>query len=230
MGKTVAVVQSNYIPWKGYFDLIHFADEFILFDDMQYTRRDWRNRNKIKTPNGSTWLTIPVQVKGKYTQLIRETVVSDPAWNKAHWNTIQQFYGKARCFREHRAWLEELYLGCEEEYLSRINFRFLKGICEALGISTKLSWSMDFVLLEERTERLVSMCKQAGATTYLSGPSARAYMDEEAFHAANIEVQYMSYTGYPEYAQVYPPFEHEVSIIDLLLNTGPDATRHMLSF
>ena len=96
--KKLAIVQSNYIPWKGYFDMINMVDEFILYDDCQFTKRDWRNRNKIKTPNGSQWLTIPVDVKGKYQQKIKDTVVSDPEWSKKHWTAITHNYCKASFF------------------------------------------------------------------------------------------------------------------------------------
>ncbi len=231
MSKRVAVVQSNYIPWKGYFDLIRSVDEFILFDDMLYTRRDWRNRNRIKTPQGVAWLTIPVQVKGGYLdQRIRDTVVSDPHWNVRHWKTIVHHYSRARCFKQYRPLLERLYLGQSETHLSLINYRFLSAICEVLGIQTKLSWSMDYSLEEGKTERLIALCRQAGATEYVSGPTAKGYMDERQFAEAGIALRYMNYEGYPEYQQLYPPFEHAVSIIDLILNEGSESTRYMKSF
>ncbi len=227
MTKAVAIVQSNYIPWKGYFDLIDRVDEFILYDDMQYTRRDWRNRNLIKTPRGLEWLTIPVQVKGKYFQKINETRISDPDWAKTHWATIAHNYRKAKYFREYREFFEGLYLGCNEEYLSRINFRFIEGICRLVGIRTRLSWSMDYPLREGKTERLVGLCVGAGATDYLSGPSAREYMDERLFAEAGITVSYMNYAGYSEYTQLHGGFEHGVSIVDLVLNEGPNVMRYM---
>jgi hypothetical protein len=228
--KSVAISQSNYIPWKGYFDLINSVDEFILFDDMQYTRRDWRNRNRIKTPQGTCWLTIPVDVKGKYLQKIRETVVSDRHWPEEHWKSIRQFYARSSYFGKHGQALEELYLGCRETSLSLINYRFLAGLCGLLGIRTKLTWSMQYAISEGKTERLVNLCQQAGATSYLSGPSARGYIDADLFSRAGIELQYMDYSHYPEYSQLYPPFVHEVSAIDLLLNEGPAAPRFMKSF
>ena len=228
--KRVAILQSNYIPWKGYFDLMRSVDEFILYDDMQYTRRDWRNRNRIKTPQGAAWLTIPVDVKGKYLQKIRETTVSDSRWAQNHWKSIRQFYSRARYFSEYQEILEELYLGCHETSLSLINHRFLVGICRLLGISTKVTWSMQYSIPEGRTEKLVGLCKQAGATLYLSGPSARDYIQPELFAREGIELVYFNYSGYPEYNQLYPPFVHEVSVIDLLLNEGPAATRFMKSF
>jgi hypothetical protein len=230
MNKSVAILQSNYIPWKGYFDLITLVDEFILFDDMQYTRRDWRNRNKIKTPNGLMWLTIPVKVKGKYHQKICETAVSDLQWNEKHWKMIRYNYSNHPFFDEYKDLFEELYLGCEENLLSQINFRFLTAICKILGIDTKLSWSMDYQIVDGKTERLIDLCQQAGATAYLSGPAAKGYIDESLFESAEIELEYMDYSGYPEYSQLYPPFEHGVSIIDLIFNEGPNTPKYMLSF
>jgi len=228
--KAVAIVQSNYIPWKGYFDIINLVDEFILFDDMQYTRRDWRNRNKIKTANGARWLTIPVEVKGKYFQKIKDTKVSDAEWNRKHWKAIMHSYSRSKYFEEYREQFEELYLGCSENYLSRINYRFLTAICKIFGIDTKISWSMDYKLVASKTETLVDLCKQAGATEYISGPSAKDYIDEELFRKEGIAFRYMDYSGYPEYNQLYSPFYHAVSIIDLIFNEGPNAQKYMKSF
>ena len=226
----MAIVQSNYIPWKGYFDLINLVDEFVLFDDMQYTRRDWRNRNLIKTPAGLKWLTIPVAVKGNYFQKIRDTRISDPGWARKHWQSIVHSYSKAKHFTLYRDVFEQLYLGTEETFLSRVNYLFLTAICKILGVNTKFSWSEDYISTEGKTERLVSICKQAGATTYISGPAARDYLEETLFNDAHIFVEYMDYSSYPEYKQLTPPFEHRVSIIDLIFNEGPDATKYMKSF
>jgi hypothetical protein len=230
MSKTIAVVQSNYIPWRGYFDLINSVDEFILYDDVQYTIRDWRNRNIIKTATGPKWLTIPVEVKGKYLQKIRDTVVSDPSWSKKHWAFIVHSYSRAQYFSQYRESFEELYLQEEEKLLSRVNYRFIVAICRILRIDTTISWSMDYDLVGDKTERLVHLCEQAGATSYLSGPSAKAYLDEALFKAAGIAVSYMDYSGYKQYTQLYPPFESRVSIIDLLFNEGPHAASYMKSF
>ena len=230
MRKKVAITQSNYIPWKGYFDQINQVDEVIFYDDMQYTRRDWRNRNKIKTAAGSQWLTIPVEVKGKYFQKIKDTMVSDPSWNVNHWKTISHNYARAKYFKEYREQFENLYLGVGERCLSQINLRFISGICNILGIKTKLSRSMDYELVEGKNQRLVDLCRKSGAAQYYSGPAARDYMDEALFNDAGISVHYMDYSGYPEYEQSFPPFEHSVSIIDLLFNVGPDAPKYMKSF
>lgn len=230
MGKTVAIVQSNYIPWKGYFDLIGFADEFILYDDMQFTRRDWRNRNKIKTSQGLQWLTIPVQVKGKYHQRIADTLVSDLDWGQKHWKCLVHNYSRAEHFVAYRENFERLYLSKDERSLSQINYRFIVEICKILGINTRLSWSMDYRLADGKTERLVHLCQQVGASRYLSGPAAQGYIDEDLFQAAGIALQYVHYSGYPEYHQLHPPFEHGVSILDLIFNEGPDAPKYMKGF
>jgi hypothetical protein len=228
--KKVAISQSNYIPWKGYFDLIHSVDEFILFDTAQYTRRDWRNRNRIKTPAGSAWLTIPVAVKGRYLQTIQETEIEDLSWNEYHWKTLIHNYARAPYFDHYRSLFEELYLGCRERLLSQVNFRFLSGICEILGIETRLTWSSEYPQIGGKTERLLGWCQQLKATEYISGPAAKAYIDESLFAKAGIQVRYMDYSGYPEYRQLYPPFNHAVSILDLIFNEGPNATDFMKSF
>jgi WbqC-like protein family. len=229
--KTVAIVQSCYIPWKGYFDLINLADEFVLYDDRQFTRRDWRNRNRIKTAQGTRWLTIPVEAKGRYHQRIDETVINDPAWAVRHWETLTHSYGRAPCFAWSRERFEALYRGMTEPHLSRVNRRFIEAVCEVLGISTRLSWSTDYEVDAESTptERLVALCVAAEATRYLTGPSAQSYLDESLFSAAGIEVVFMDYSGYPEYDQLHPPFEHAVTILDLIFHTGPEAPGYLLS-
>lgn len=227
--KKVAIVQSNYIPWKGYFDLINMVDEFILFDDMQYTRRDWRNRNLIKTAHGLQWLTIPVEVKGRYYQKINETRVSDSSWTKSHWQTLAHNYSRAPHFKTFAPVIEQLYGECREVMLSKVNYKFMRAICEILGIRTRLSWSMDHTLLEGKTERLVALCKAVGASEYLSGPTARGYLDETQFQMGGIKLSYMDYSGYPPYPQLFGAFEHGVTILDLMFNVGPDAPRFMKS-
>lgn len=231
MSKIVAILQSNYIPWKGYFDIINKVDEFILYDDMQYTRRDWRNRNKIKTAHGVQWLTIPVEVKGKYYQPIKDTKVSDSAWAENHWKTISQNYRKAPYFADYADALQAIYEQAQQQkYLSQINHLFMKAICTWLGSTTTISWSMDYKIVEGKTERLVALCQQAGADHYISGPAARDYIDDSLFKAAGITLEYMDYSGYPEYSQMYPPFEHGVTVLDLLFHTGKDAPRYMKTF
>ncbi len=230
MSKKIAISQSNYIPWKGYFDLINSVDEFVLYDDMQFTRRDWRNRNQIKTPSGPRWLTIPVEVKGKFHQRINETLVSDPDWARQHWRALELSYAHAAHFADFREQLQELYLGCSATHLSEINHLFLSAILPLLGISTPLRWSSEYTLGGERSQRLLNICREAGASVYLSGPAARDYLDESIFAQAGIQVDWMDYSGYPAYRQLHGDFQHGVSILDLLFNEGPRASSFMKSF
>lgn len=225
----VAILQSSYIPWKGYFDLVNYADHFILYDDAQYTKNDWRNRNIIKTSNGPSWLTIPIQHKN-LSQTIFETVASDGFWRKKHWKTICQAYSKATFFNFYKDAFEDCYLSSEELSLSSINYSFLRLINELLGINTKIYRSNEFSLLKGKTERLVGLCKNLGGDIYLSGPAAKSYLNESLFKEEGIGVEWMDYSGYPEYSQLYPPFMHGVSILDLLFNEGPNAKNFMKSF
>lgn len=224
--KKVAILQSNYIPWKGYFDMIAAVDEFILYDDMQYTRRDWRNRNQIKTPQGTLWLTVPVRVKGKFDQLIRETELDGDRWREQHWKSLNANYRKAPHFAEVAKVIEPLYQ-TSFHTVSELNRAFIEAICGYLGITTKISNSWDYQLIEGKTERLVDLCQQAGATEYISGPSAMRYIQQEFFEEAGIKLSWFDYQGYPEYPQLWGEFTHGVSILDLMFNCGKDAPNFM---
>lgn len=225
--KKVAIVQSNYIPWKGYFDMIAAVDEFILYDDMQYTRRDWRNRNQIKTPQGVQWVTVPVLVKGKYHQKIRETEIDGTDWASAHWKTLAQNYRRTPHFNEIAAWLEPLYLKTPFTHISQLNRHFIEAICDYLAIKTTITSSWDYTLVDGKTERLANLCVQAAGTEYISGPAARDYVDEKVFADMGVKLTWFDYTGYPEYPQLWGEFSHGVTILDLLFNCGKDAPRYM---
>jgi len=227
--KTLAIIQSCYIPWKGYFDLINAADEFVLYDDVQYTTNDWRNRNRIKTPQGTQWLTIPVA--NRLGQRVDEAQIADPRWASKHWRTLAQNYTRSRWFSRYRDRLEELYREVEPEpLLSRINRRFLDAICDEFGITTPITSSSDYSAAGEGSARVLALCLEAGATRYLSGPRGRGYLDERAFADAGVEIEYVDYTGYSEYPQVHPPYDHHVTVLDLLFNTGPASTRYLKTF
>jgi hypothetical protein len=225
--KKIAVVQSNYIPWKGYFDLIAAVDEFILYDDMQYTRRDWRNRNQIKTPQGLQWLTVPVNVKGKYNQTIRETEIEGVDWAKSHWKSLCQNYRRTKHFNAIAQELEHFYLQPEYSHLSQLNRTLIEWVCSKLGIVTIISNSWDYQLIDGKTERLADLCCQAGGSEYVSGPAARGYIDEAVFTEKGVKLTWFDYEGYPEYPQLWGDFTHHVSILDLLFNCGKEAPQYM---
>jgi hypothetical protein len=227
MIKKVAVLQSNYIPWKGYFDIIAAVDEFILYDDMQYTRGDWRNRNQIKTPQGVQWLTVPLQVKGKYDQKIKDTLIYGNDWAIAHWKALVHNYRRSPHFDEVEIWLEPLYIAESYTHISQLNRRFIEAICHFLEIKTVISNSWDYILLDGKTERLADLCKQAGGTQYISGPSAKDYVEERIFADMGINLTWIDYSGYPEYPQLWGEFTHGVTILDLLFNCGKDAHLYM---
>jgi hypothetical protein len=206
--------------------MIADVDEFILYDDMQYTRRDWRNRNQIKTPQGLQWLTVPVRVKGKYHQTIFETEIEGQDWAQVHWKSLQQNYRRTPNFEEISAWIEPLYSATYVR-LSDLNRSFLEAICSYLGIRTIISSSSDYKLSEGKTERLADLCVQAGASEYVSGPAARDYIVADVFSEHGIQLSWFDYSGYPEYPQLWGDFSHNVTILDLLFNCGKEAPNYM---
>lgn len=218
--KKVAILQSNYIPWKGYFDLIRSVDVLVIYDEVQYTKNDWRNRNIIKTPNGPMWLTIPVRQES-LEQTIHETRSAKNNWNVKHWNAIKANYTKAPYFKQFEERFKELYLGINTDLLSEINLKFIVAIHEILGIQTEIIDSLSLNLSGNKNERLVDAVLKLNGTHYVSGPAAKDYLDLGKFNDNNIEVSWVNYEGYKSYPQLHDPFEHRVSILDLLFNTGP---------
>lgn len=220
--KKVVILQSNYIPWKGYFDLIHDADVFIFYDDVQYTNRDWRNRNKIMTAAGPRWLSIPCGADTK--RLICEVQLNDHSWQAVHWDTIRQNYRRAPHFERYREFFEEIYLGQQWGNLSELNQHMIKSISkDLLSIRTTFEDSRAYELSGKRLERILDLVAQSGATHYISGPAAKSYIDEAACANIGVELIWKDYSGYPEYPQGPLQFEHGVSVLDLLFHTGPAA-------
>jgi hypothetical protein len=229
--KKLFVIQTNYIPWKGYFDALNMVDEVVLYDTMQYTKNDWRNRNQIKTAQGLQWLTIPIDVKGKLHQRINEATVSEAYhdWREKHWKAIQLNYSKAPYFKNYASLFENLYKNDTETNLSKINYSFISLINSILGIKTKLTWSTDFELKGDKNERIIELCKATDSKEYFSGPAAKDYIDTSLFEKEDIKLSYLDYT-YPPYNQLYGEFIHAVSIIDLIFNEGPNMHKYMKSF
>lgn len=229
MSKKVAILQSNYIPWKGYFDLINKVDLFIFHDDLQYTKGDWRNRNLIKTPKGVQWLTIPCGTNEH--RLICEVELTDQSWQAKHWALIKVNYERADYFKEYRPFFEEIYLGMKWQNLSGMNQAIVTRIArELLGVKTAFEDSRKYSLTQRKAERVKELLLKCGAEEYISGPAAKDYLSEEFLADAGIKLEWMSYDDYPEYPQFHPPFTHQVSIIDLLFHTGKHAVNFMKSF
>lgn len=223
----VAILQSCYIPWKGYFDIIGSSDIFVVYDDVQYSKNHWHNRNLIKGKDGSHWLTIPVSKATGSFQNIETVAIAQPFASK-HWKTIVQSYARAPFFSALAKQFESLYTQAERmERLSDVNFLFMEAISRMLGFQTKFVWSNSLAPDGTKSDRVLSVCRQLGATSYLSGPSAQSYLDVEAFSEAGVEVRWMDYSDYPQYPQLHGTFSHQVSVIDLLFNTGDQARQFL---
>jgi len=221
----VGIIQSNFLPWRGYFDFIREVDLFILHDDLQYTKGDWRNRNKIKTPNGAQWITVPVHYR-QTDQLIEETSVDDSKpWARNMLNKIRNSYLKTPHFEPYFSELSNLLLEPAAS-ISDLNLRLIQWICSHLEIKTPINFSRQYNPQGAKTKRLIGILKQVEATTYLSGPAAQVYLEPELFEQAGIHLEYKVY-DYPEYEQLYPPFEPAISIIDLLFMMGKDSKNYL---
>ncbi len=220
--KKVAVLQSNYIPWKGYFDIIHDVDLFVFYDEVQYTKNDWRNRNKIKTQNDTKWLTIPCGYdldRKIYEVKIKQEI----PWQEKHYNTLVNNYSKSPYFKKYKEFIDYVYLDKHWEYLYELNRYMIIEISKMLGITTEFADSRDYETSGVKHEKLLNLVKATDADLYLSGLAAKDYIIEEDYGKNNIELVYKDYSGYPEYKQLYEPFRHDVSVLDLLFNTGDDA-------
>ena len=220
-----AVIQSNYIPWRGYFDIMHDADVFVFYDDVQYTVNDWRNRNRVKTANGVVWLTIPIGDQND--RRICDVEIRDRSWARKHWMTIEQSYHRAPGFARYRDFFKNFYSQTWDS-LSVLNQSMITAIAvELLGIRTRILDSRDFELSGKAGDRLLMLLQKIGATDYISGPAAREYLDAEAYARAGVRVHWKDYSRYPEYPQLHGAYEPNLSIVDLLMNCGDSAPRYI---
>ena len=228
MANKIIITQSNYIPWKGYFTTMKKATHIILYDDAQYTRRDWRNRNKIITQKGPTWLTIPIDVKGKFDQKVNEAKVKNNQWPIDHWNKIRENYKKAPCFKQYSKYFEDIYLKQlpKYEYLSDINRIMLKECINLLDIKIEVLDSRDFDIRGGKTGKLINICKDLEANEYFTGPAAKGYMEESLFDENNIKLTYYDLENFPEYKQMWKGFSHHVSILDMFFNLGDETNKY----
>lgn len=213
--RTIVILQSNYIPWRGYFDLMRQADAFVLYDEVQFTKGDWRNRNRIMTRDGARWLTIPVLKTRKFGQSIAQAEVADANWAHKHWARIKECYTKSPNFHDVSAWLAPCFIAAgAETHISQINHLILTRIAEYLDLSAEVLWSNDIPGLGDRTERLVKICSHLKAERFLSGPAAKNYLDTSAFEAINVRVDWMKYPTYQVTGS--NPENEPLSILDAL--------------
>ena len=217
--KKIAILQSNYIPWKGVFDMMNKVDTFVFFEDVDFTKRDWRIRNKIKTPEGEIWLTIPVKKASRGTKIYEIQISQEE---------ITQYYKKAKYFEEYKWLLDKIYLEKKWKNLSEFNIFSNILIAKELGIKTEFINSKDLKTSGTKDDKLIEICEKLEGNYYLSGPAAKDYINNEKFKNKNINLAYIKYE-YPEYKQLYGEFNHYLSIFDVLFNCGKDAQNYIFT-
>ncbi|HET9362947.1 MAG TPA: WbqC family protein [Vicinamibacterales bacterium] len=226
---TCVILQPSYIPWRGYFHQIQKADYFVFYDDVQYDAHGWRNRNRIKTPQGPQWLTIPVRTKGHLTEqraICQMEIDWDRPWNRKHLASFRQAYRHAPFYNEWDPFLAEVY-GRTPSHLAPFTIDVTIELAHRLGIAhTHFLRSSELRVPGQRTDRILAIVRHLGCDRYVSGPSARRYLEEDRFADAGVALEYMQY-DYPEYPQLHSPFDADVTILDLLLMTGPDAPKYI---
>ncbi len=223
----VGIVQSSYIPWRGYFDFIDAVDLFIILDDVQYTKSDWRNRNRIKTSHGWRWISVPVK-RDRLAKLIQDTEINNSTdWRGSHRDLFRSAYAKAPYFAHAMSLLEQ-GLASSARTISELNVTLMRAICEYLSISTPLRFSAELEAQGAKTDRLVELLTAVQATTYVSGPAAKAYLEVDKLRAKGLALEYKSY-DYGPYPQLWGPFEGAVTVLDLIANCGPESRAHLKS-
>lgn len=227
----IAIMQPTYLPWLGYFDLMAQVETFVYLDDVQFSKQSWQQRNRIKTPKGLEWITVPVLIKGRFGQTIAEVELRDAKFWVEHFRTLEVAYGRAPFWETYRQELFELFQGLGEmTHLVQVNLAVLEWLERVLDIRTRTVRASELKVEGKRSERLVAICRALGAESYLSPIGSAEYLDldQHVFEAAGIEVTCQNYT-HPTYTQLFPPFLPYASVIDLILNTGPQAREILMS-
>jgi hypothetical protein len=226
----LVVLQSNYLPWKGYFDLMSKADLFVVYDSVQFTKNDWRNRNRLPSSSGGVWLTVPVTTSGLFGQSIDEVRVVDRRWPLKHERTIRQLLSKAPFFSLIDRDLASAFEAVATfDRLHDVNVLLLRTVATWLGVTTPIAIDRDLGTFDGTpTERLVAMATHVGATSYLTGPAGLDYLERDRFADAGVALEVIDYGAYPQYEQRVTPFDHAVSALDLVANVGPDACTHLV--
>jgi hypothetical protein len=217
----VGVIQSNYLPWRGYFDFVDDVDLFIVYDDVQFSKGSWRNRNRVKTARGLEWMTVPVRHDFLGQRICDTQIDGSRNWQQHHRALVARSLSGTSYFDDVMALLEPEF-DAGHRTISELNVALLRSTCAYLGVDTPIRLSSEFSVAGTRTGRLIRLLTAVGATTYLSGPSARAYLDAERFRQAGIALEYKQY-DYAPYPQLWGAFEGAVSIIDTIANCGPAA-------
>jgi hypothetical protein len=229
--KKIAILQSNYLPWKGVFDMINQVDNFVFYENVQYTRHDWRNRNSIKTPQGLKWLTVPIKKVHQKTKIFEVEIFNNEDWQQKHYNLIKENYSEAPYFWDYHFILEEIYFNKKWNRLSDLNIYSTKLIASALGIKTQFINSLQLKIDEEKidkTDKIIQICKKLNADYLLDGPAAQSFILKDKFKKENIKLEYINYE-YPEYKQLYREFAHNVTVLDVIFNCGPNSPKYIFN-
>ncbi|MBN1383316.1 MAG: WbqC family protein [Elusimicrobia bacterium] len=218
----ISVHQPQYLPWLGYLHKISKSDAFVYLDNVQYKKREFQNRNRIRTKEGWIWLTVPVITKGKYHQKIFEVGIdNDDLWCNSHWESIKLNYSKAEHFSEHRDFFENIYSNKWEKLID-LNIKIIGYLLKVFEIKTPVYYESKLGTTETSTDRIIQICKKLNADEYLSGRGGKDYMEENKFEESGIKLIWQEFK-HPEYKQVYDGFQPYMSAVDLLFNHGPES-------
>jgi hypothetical protein len=220
----IAICQPAYLPWLGYFELLDRVDTFILLDSVQFEKQSWQQRNRVKTPTGLQWLTVPVVFRGHFGQRILEVEIRDPEFARKHLRTVELNYRRAPFFDQYYPELAEILTERSMSSLRDLNQHLIEWFCRVLGIAARILRSSDLNAEGKRSELLVSICRLLGADFYVSPLGSAGYLleDMDLFTKAGIQVAFQHYE-HPEYRQLFPPFQSHASVLDLIFNEGPNA-------
>lgn len=221
--RTIGILQPGYLPWLGFFEQIYKSDVFVIYDDVQYDKEGWRNRNRIKTANGIQWLTVPVYVKLSESPLIMDVRIDNKDnWRKKHFNSIKMSYSKSPFFKEYINIFEEAY-STHWDLIVDIDMFFILKLADCLGMGDKkIVRSSTLGISGDRDNRLISICKELGADTFYEGAAGKNYIDVDYFARNGVKVEFQEYR-HPIYKQLYGDFVPYLSVIDLLFNHGSES-------
>lgn len=228
VGPRICIAQPEHLPWLGYFDKISRVDVFVFLDNVQFKKRYFENRNRIRSPKGWVWLTVPVRSKGRFDQLIQEVEIDNERnWQRSHWKTLQLNYGRAACFDRYCEYLEDIYIRRLWSGLIELNTHLIRWGAEQFSLKPKFLLASELGVEGCSSELLLAICQKLEATTYLSGVSGKDYLDEGLFREHGITIEYQEF-HHPIYRQLYNPFEPCMAFIDLLFNYGPESRKILL--
>lgn len=216
----IAISQPTYLPWMGYFDLIDQVDSFVFLDNVQFVKQSWQQRNRIKTPSGLQWLTVPVAFRGRFGQLIHDVEIRDTTFRRNHVRALELNYRRARSFDEYFEPLR-FVIANSGDRLADLNISVIRWFMQVLGIETKTLRASELGQTGKQVELLANICSSLGATEYVSPLGSKVYLLEhlEILATKGIEVSFQNF-DHPVYQQLFPPFCSHASIIDLLMNEG----------